>query len=77
MPYESSTSSASPPPSHVFKTLCAKTDDGETVFSLVPADPEVDLKALARLAGKRTRELVPVSQLKKELASFWSHPPNP
>ena len=53
------------PPGQVFKTLCAKADDGEIVFSLVPADAEVDLKALARVAGKRTMELVPVSQLKQ------------
>ena len=49
----------------VFKTLCAKADDGEIVFALVPADAELDLKALARLAGKRTMELVSVSQLKQ------------
>ncbi len=53
------------PPEQVFKTLCAKADDGEIVFALVAADAELDLKALARLAGKRTMELVPVSQLKQ------------
>ena len=51
--------------SQVFKTLCAKADDGAIVFALVPADCELDLKALARLAGKRTMDLVPVSQLKQ------------
>lgn len=39
------------PPDQVFKTLCAKADDGEIVFSLVPAGAELDLKALARLAA--------------------------
>ena len=53
------------PPDQVFKTLCAKADDGEIVFALVAADAELDLKALARLAGKRTMELVPVNQLKQ------------
>jgi len=53
------------PPAQVFKTLCAKADDGEVVFALVPADAELDLKALARLAGKRTMELAPISQLKQ------------
>lgn len=48
----------------VFKTLCAKADDGEIVFALVPADTELDLNALARLAEKRTMKLVSVSQLK-------------
>ncbi len=49
--------------SQVFKTLCAKADDGVIVLGVVPGDREVDLKALARLAGKRRMELVPVSQL--------------
>jgi Cys-tRNA(Pro)/Cys-tRNA(Cys) deacylase len=49
----------------VFKTLCAKADDGEIVFALVPASAELDLKALARLARKRTMELVAVGQLKQ------------
>jgi Cys-tRNA(Pro)/Cys-tRNA(Cys) deacylase len=53
------------PPDQVFKTLCAKANEGEIVFALVAADAKLDLKALARLAGKRTMELVPVSQLKQ------------
>jgi Cys-tRNA(Pro)/Cys-tRNA(Cys) deacylase len=53
------------PASQVFKTLCAKADDGAIVFAVVPGDSELDLKALARLAGKRSMELVPVSQLKQ------------
>ncbi|MCX6922565.1 MAG: Cys-tRNA(Pro) deacylase [Verrucomicrobia bacterium] len=53
------------PASQVFKTLCAKANDGSIVFAVVPGDSELDLKALARLAGKRRMELVPVSQLKQ------------
>jgi Cys-tRNA(Pro)/Cys-tRNA(Cys) deacylase len=53
------------PPSQVFKTLCAKGDDGMIVFAVVPGDSELDLKALARLASKRAVCLVPVSQLKQ------------
>ncbi len=51
------------PPNQVFKTLCAKTDDGSIVLAVVAGDCELDLKSLARLAGKRRMELVPVSQL--------------
>ncbi len=53
------------PVNQVFKTLCAKGDDGAVVLAVVPGDGELDLKALARLAGKRSMELVPVSQLKQ------------
>jgi Cys-tRNA(Pro)/Cys-tRNA(Cys) deacylase len=53
------------PASQVFKTLCAKADDGTIVFAVVPGDSELDLKALARLADKRSMELVPVAQLQK------------
>jgi Cys-tRNA(Pro)/Cys-tRNA(Cys) deacylase len=52
------------PASQVFKTLCAKGEDGAIVFAVVPGDCELDLKALARLSGKRSVELVPLSQLK-------------
>ena len=51
------------PASQVFKTLCAKADDGAIVLAVVPGDAELDLKALARLAGHRRMELTPVSQL--------------
>ena len=53
------------PAAQVFKTLCAKGDDGMMVFAVVPGDHELDLKALARLAAKRSVELVPVTQLKQ------------
>ena len=53
------------PAAQVFKTLCAKAEDGAIVFAVVPGDREVDLKALARLAGKRSMELAPIAQLKQ------------
>ena len=53
------------PAAQVFKTLCAKAVDGTIVFAVVPGDHELDLKGLARLAAKRSMELVPVSQLKQ------------
>ncbi len=51
------------PANQVFKTLCGKSDDGTVLLAVVPGDRELNLKALARLAGKRRVELVPVSQL--------------
>jgi len=51
------------PPDQVFKTPCAKGDEGTIVLAVVPGDHELDLKALARLSGKRRMELVAVSQL--------------
>jgi Cys-tRNA(Pro)/Cys-tRNA(Cys) deacylase len=53
------------PANQVFKTLCAKGDDGAILLAVVPGDGELDLKALARLAGKRATELVALSQLKQ------------
>ncbi len=53
------------PPNQVFKTLCAKGEDGVSVLAVVPGDSELDLKAVARLSGKRAINLVPVSQLKQ------------
>src|ERR1019366_5663879 len=53
------------PAAQVFKTLCAQGDDGTMVFAVLPGDRELDLKALARLAAKRSVELVPVAQLKQ------------
>ena len=51
------------PPSQVFKTLCARSNDGVIVLAVVPGDAELDLKALARLAGHRSMSLVAVSEL--------------
>jgi Cys-tRNA(Pro)/Cys-tRNA(Cys) deacylase len=51
------------PPEQVFKTLVVKGDKHGVVFAVVPGDQELDLKALARLSGNRSMELVPLSQL--------------
>ena len=41
------------PPGHVFKTLIAKLDGRQLVVALVPVSAELDLKALAELAGAK------------------------
>jgi Cys-tRNA(Pro)/Cys-tRNA(Cys) deacylase len=51
------------PPEQVFKTLVVQGDAREIVLAVVPGDQELDLKALARAAGHRRMELVPVSRL--------------
>jgi len=51
------------PPEQVFKTLVVKGDAHGIVLAVVPADQELDLKALARASGNRKMEMVPVSQL--------------
>ncbi len=51
------------PADQVFKTLVAKGDVHGILMAVVPGDAEVDLKALAKLSGNRSVELVPVSQL--------------
>ncbi len=53
------------PACQVFKTLCAKGNDGAIVMAIIPGDGELDLKALARASGHRRVELVPVSQLQQ------------
>ena len=52
------------PPEQVFKTLVVKSDAHGIILAVVPADQELDLKALARASGNRKMEMVPVSQLK-------------
>ncbi len=39
------------PPPQVFKTIVTEPDKGKPILALVPADAEVDLKALAEAAG--------------------------
>jgi len=51
------------PPEQVFKTLVARGDTHGILMAVVPGDAEVDLKALARISGNRSIELVAVSQL--------------
>ena len=45
------------PPAQVFKTLVARGDRHGVLLAVIPADAEVDFKALARLSDNRTVEL--------------------
>jgi Cys-tRNA(Pro)/Cys-tRNA(Cys) deacylase len=51
------------PPEHVFKTLVTRGDRNGVCLAVVPADRELDLKALARLAGDRKVETVALKEL--------------
>ena len=50
-------------PEQVFKTLLARGDRNGPCFAVIPANTELDLKALAAAAGDRKTELVPVKEL--------------
>jgi Cys-tRNA(Pro)/Cys-tRNA(Cys) deacylase len=51
------------PPEQVFKTLVARGDRNGVCMAVIPADQELDLKALADAAGEKKIELVPVKEL--------------
>lgn len=51
------------PPEQVFKTLVVHASSGEYYFAVIPGNAELDPKALARLAGKRHIELVPLKDV--------------
>lgn len=51
------------PAAQVFKTLCVVADDRSILLAVVPGDRELDLKALARLAQKKSVQPVPLKQL--------------
>lgn len=51
------------PPEQVFKTLVVRGDRSGVLLAVVPADSEMDLKALARLSGDRRVELVPLKDV--------------
>ena len=42
------------PPSQVFKTLAVRGEHRGVLLAVVPGDSELDLKALARLAGDKS-----------------------
>jgi Cys-tRNA(Pro)/Cys-tRNA(Cys) deacylase len=46
------------PPEQVFKTLVARGDRHGVLMAVVPADAELDFKALARLSDNRSVDLV-------------------
>jgi Cys-tRNA(Pro)/Cys-tRNA(Cys) deacylase len=50
-------------PEQVFKTLLARGDRHGLCFAVIPANTELDLKALAAAIGDRKMELVPVKEL--------------
>lgn len=51
------------PPEQVFKTLLARGDRNGLCFAVVPANTELNLKALAALSGDRKIELVPLKEV--------------
>jgi Cys-tRNA(Pro)/Cys-tRNA(Cys) deacylase len=51
------------PNEQVFKTLLARGDRNGPCFAIVPAGRELDLKALAKLAGDRRTELVALKEV--------------
>jgi len=55
------------PAEQVFKTLVARPDRSkdrnEVVMAVIPGDQELNLKALAAVAGERKIQLVPVKEL--------------
>jgi len=53
------------PPEQVFKTLVTLPDKGKPILAVVPADTELDLKALARAAGVKKVQMAPLSQAEK------------
>jgi len=51
------------PPEQVFKTLVARGERNGIVMAVIPGDQELDLKALAKAAGEKNIQLVPVKEL--------------
>jgi Cys-tRNA(Pro)/Cys-tRNA(Cys) deacylase len=51
------------PPEQVFKTLVARGETTGVVFAVIPGNSELDLKALAKLAGDRKIDLVALKEV--------------
>ena len=51
------------PPEQVFKTLVARGDRTGELLAVIPANAELDPKALARLTGDRRIEMVPLKEV--------------
>lgn len=51
------------PPEQVFKTLVVRGDRGGIYLAVIPANNELDGKALARLTGDRKVDLVPLKEV--------------
>ncbi|MCW5963312.1 MAG: Cys-tRNA(Pro) deacylase [Bryobacterales bacterium] len=50
-------------PEQVFKTLVARGDRNGVCFAVIPANGELDLKALAKLSGDRKAEVAPLKEV--------------
>jgi len=50
-------------PQQVFKTLVARGERNGVCLAIVPANAELDLKGLAKLAGDRKAEMVPLKEV--------------
>ena len=53
------------PPAQVFKTLVTLPDKGKPLLAVLPADAELDLKALARAAGVKKAHMAPLARAEK------------
>jgi Cys-tRNA(Pro)/Cys-tRNA(Cys) deacylase len=53
------------PPEQLFKTLVAQGDRHGICMAVIPANTELDLKALAAVSGDRKIHLVPAKELQK------------
>jgi len=53
------------PASQVFKTLVTLPDRGKPMLAVLPADAELDLKALARAAGVKKAHMAPLTEAEK------------
>ena len=51
------------PPEQVFKTLVARGDRNGVLMACIPANAELDLKALASASGNKKVDLVPVKEV--------------
>jgi Cys-tRNA(Pro)/Cys-tRNA(Cys) deacylase len=51
------------PPEQVFKTLLTTGGPGSHVFAVIPGNAELDFKKLARSAGLRKAEMVPLKDV--------------
>jgi Cys-tRNA(Pro)/Cys-tRNA(Cys) deacylase len=51
------------PPEQVFKTLLTSGGPNSYVFAVIPGDAELDFKKLARAAGVRKAEMVPLKEV--------------
>lgn len=52
-------------PAQVFKTLAVRVSEREVLLAVVPGDATVDLKALARAAGAKRLQMVPLADVQR------------